>query len=126
MKKKSRCHGCGKIGHWWQDDVCSRKEVKKYGQRRPETSKSIARVIELRDTFALVTQSMLQTPLSAALLAQNTNEEVWYADAGATEHMSHNCDVFVNFKEIAKGTWPVAIANEQNLWVQGKGDIKIK
>ena len=35
MKKKSRCHGYGEIGHWWQDDVCTRKEVKRYGQRGP-------------------------------------------------------------------------------------------
>ena len=63
---------------------------------------------------------MLQTPLSAALLAQNTNEEVWYADAEATKHMSDNHDTFINFKEIPKGTWPVAIANEQNMWVQEK------
>ena len=40
--------------------------------------------------------------------------------------MSDNRATFINFKEIPKGTWPVAIANEQNLWVQGKGDIKIK
>ena len=31
LKKKSRCHGCGEIGHWWQDDVCSKKEVRRYG-----------------------------------------------------------------------------------------------
>jgi hypothetical protein len=40
--------------------------------------------------------------------------------------MSDNRVVFINFKEISKGTWPVAIANEQNLWVLGKGDMKIK
>ena len=40
--------------------------------------------------------------------------------------MSDNRATFINFKEIPKGTWPVAIANEQSLWVMGKGDIKIK
>ena len=40
--------------------------------------------------------------------------------------MSDNRAAFINFKEIQKGTWPVAIANEQSLWVMGKGDIKIK
>lgn len=40
--------------------------------------------------------------------------------------MSNNHAAFVNFQKIPKGTWPVAIANEQSLWVLGKGDIKIK
>lgn len=126
LKKKSRCHGCGEIGHWWQDGICSRKDFKRYGHKGLETSKSAARVIESKDTVALVTQSMLRTLLSEALLAKDNSEEVWYADAGATEHMSDNRAAFINFKEIPKGTWPVAIANEQSLWVLGKGDIKIK
>lgn len=126
MEKKSICHGCGEIGHWWQDDICSRRDNKRYNHKGPETSKSAARVIKSKDTVALVTQSMLQAPLSEALLAKDNNEEVWYADAGATEHMSDNRAAFINFKEIPKGTWPVAIANELSLWVLGKGDIKIK
>ena len=117
LKRRSRCHSCGEIGHWWQDNVCSKKDIKRYGQRGPETSKSTARVVESRDTAALVTQSMIRTPLSEAFLAQNNNEEVWYADAGATEHMSDNRATFINFQEIPKGTWPVVIANEQNMWV---------
>ena len=126
LKRKSRCHNCGEMGHWWQDNVCSRKEGKYYGQRGPETSKSAARLTESRDTVALVSQSMIQSPLSEALLTQHNHQEVWYADAGATEHMSDNRDAFINFQAIPKGTWPVAIANEQSLWVQGKGDVRIK
>ena len=133
LKKKSRCHGCGEFGHWWQDDICSRKNNKRYGQKGPESSRSAARIVETQDTAyrthadaALVAQSMLRTTLSEALLAKDSSEEIWCADAGATEHMSDNRSTFINFKEIQKGTWPVAIANEQNLWVLGKGDMKIK
>ena len=126
LKRKSKCHNCGEIGHWWQDNVCSRKFDKKFGQIGPGSSRSTAKVIETKDTAALVTQSVIHTPLSEALLAKDNAEEIWYADAGATEHMSDNRAAFINFKEIPKGKWPVAIANDQNLWVQGKGDIKIK
>jgi hypothetical protein len=133
LKKKSRCHGCGELGHWWQDDICSRKNNKRYGQKGPKSSRSAARVIESQDiaykthaNVALVAQSMLRTSLSEALLAKDSSEEIWYADAGGTEHMSDNRAAFINFKKIPKGTWPMAIANEQNLWVLGKGDIKIK
>jgi hypothetical protein len=55
LKRKSRCHSCGEIGHWWQDDVCSKKIDKRFGQKGPGTSKSTARVIESKDTAALVT-----------------------------------------------------------------------
>ena len=40
--------------------------------------------------------------------------------------MSDNRVVFIELKEIPKGTWLVAIANEYSLWVLGKGDIKVK
>ena len=92
--------------------MCSKKTDKKFGQRGPGTSRSTARVSESKD--------------SAAFLARDIGEEIWYVDAGATEHMSNNRAAFINFKEISKGTWHVAIANEQNLWMLGKGDIKIK
>ena len=69
---------------------------------------------------------MLLSSISEAVLAQDNTQEVWYADAIATEHMSNNRAAFIDFQEIPKGTWPVAIANEQNLWVQGKGNIKIR
>ena len=36
LKNKSRCHNCGELGHWWQNNVCSRKDNKQYGQRRPD------------------------------------------------------------------------------------------
>ena len=126
LKKKSRCHGCGELGHWWQDDICSRKTNKRYGQRAPESSRGAARVVETHTDTALVAQSMIRTNLSETLIAKDSNEEIWYADAGATKHMSDNRAAFINFKEIQKGTWPVAIANEQSLWVLGTGDMKIK
>ena len=126
LKKKSRCHNCGEMGHWWQDNVCTKRTDKKYGQRGPGTSRSSARVSESKDSTTLVTQSFLHIPLSEALIARDYGEEIWYADAGAIEHMSDNRAAFINFQEIPKGTWPVAIANEQNLWVLGKGDIRIK
>ena len=130
LKRKSRCHNCGELGHWWQDNVCTKRDNRQYGQRRPESSKSAARITEAKDTVAksvaMVTQSMVLTSISEAMLAQNNTQEVWYADAGATDHMSDNRAAFIDFQEIPKGTWPVAIANEQNLWVQGKGNIRIR
>lgn len=52
--------------------------------------------------------------------------EVWYVDVGSTYYISDNRVAFTNFKEIPKCTWPVAIANEESLWILDKGDIKIK
>lgn len=58
--------------------------------------------MESKNTVALVTQSMLCTPFLKALLAKDNNKEIWYADAGTTEHMLDNRAAFVNFKEVAK------------------------
>ena len=52
LKRKSRCHNCGEMGDWWQDNVCSRRFDKKFGQRGPGSSRSTSRVVETKDTAA--------------------------------------------------------------------------
>lgn len=77
LKKKSRCHNCRGLEHWWQDNVCSRLEKKQYKQRIPkESSNSATKLTESRDTMALVTQPILLTSISEAVFAQHNNQEV--------------------------------------------------
>ena len=58
-------------------------------------------------------------------LSVNLDKTAWFADSGATEHMTDHRDWFSTFTPISKGTWSVAVADDRNIWVQGKGDIEI-
>lgn len=53
------------------------------------------------------------------------DKKSWFADFGAIEHMIEHREWFSSFKPIPPGTWSVAIADDQDLWVQDIGDIEI-
>lgn len=55
----------------------------------------------------------------------NLDKLAWFADSGATEHMTEHIDWFTTFKLIPSNTWSVIVADDKNLWVQGIGDINI-
>ena len=63
------------------------------------------------------------------VLSENSiyGSAAWYADSGATKHMSDQKWMFINFKEIVPGNWPVkGIGNAKPLQVHGRGDIPIR
>ena len=66
---------------------------------------------------------------SFAVFSKNAIHEggAWYADSGATKHMSDQKWMFINFKEIVPGNWPVkGIGNVKPLQVHGRGVIPIR
>lgn len=48
----------------------------------------------------------------------------WYLDSGATEHMTHRKDWFVNYRELVKPVW-VRVGDGAYLEGMGRGDINI-
>lgn len=56
---------------------------------------------------------------SKALVAQNQVEEVWYVDAGATQHMTDRRDFFRKFMPLHEVNGQLLSPMIQNLWVEG-------
>lgn len=52
----------------------------------------------------------------------------WYIDSGATQHMSDQHNLFINFCPFTLGNWLVKGIGSTNmpLQAQGKGDIRIR
>ena len=48
----------------------------------------------------------------------------WYADSGATQHMTDQRVMLVNFKAIDPGTWVVSGIGDNRLTVHGQGDVE--
>jgi hypothetical protein len=58
-------------------------------------------------------------------LSVTMDKQAWFADSGATEHMTEHRHWFSTFKDVPSSTWPVTVADDRNLWVRGIGDINI-
>jgi hypothetical protein len=53
-------------------------------------------------------------------------DDAWYMDGGATNHMIDRLDWFDSFTFVPQGHWPVMIVDNRRLWVRGVGSIHIK
>lgn len=57
-----------------------------------------------------------------------SDSDVWYADSGASQHMTGQREVFTNLRPIEEERWPVhgIGANSRPLFTRGIGDIRIE
>ena len=145
LKSRTRCYNCGEFDHWTAECPRPRQDKTKFSNNnskrseqhqhntRNKTSEANAVTKEQvnssssdppsdseRDTYAFMTITRQSHALSV-----NMDKQVWYADSGATEHMTEHRDWFSTFKPIPQGTWAVTVADDRNIWVQGVGDINI-
>jgi hypothetical protein len=124
LKKKTRCNKCGKRGHWANECPDGKKESK------PEKSeRSAAAQKGDEKSEANTVSSDDHDDDSSAFMAyvghgsENSLEDAWYLDGGATDHMTDKLEWFSNFTEIPKGRWLVMIADNRKLWARGFGDM---
>lgn len=47
--------------------------------------------------------------------------DTWYADSGASEHMTDYYEWFSTMEHIPKGLHTIQIADNTKLWVRGQG-----
>jgi hypothetical protein len=62
--------------------------------------------------------------LSFFFIAESQSD-IWYVDSGASEHMTDRREWFDTFQPIKPGHYAVQIANNSQIWVQSRGNIKI-
>jgi hypothetical protein len=55
----------------------------------------------------------------------NFDKQAWFADSGATEHMTEHRDWYSTFEPIAPETWAVTVADDRHLWIRGVRNIQI-
>jgi hypothetical protein len=71
--------------------------------------------------FAFVATSII----SSFVFSANTHSDIWYADSGASEHMTDKLEWFDTFTPIPEGRHAVQIADNTQIWVLGRGSIQI-
>ena len=68
---------------------------------------------------------MVHSTASSYAFSVNISSDTWFADSGASDHMTDRREWFSTFQFIPEGRHAVQIADNTHIWVTGKGNIKI-
>ena len=145
LKSRTRCYNCGELDHWTAECPHPRQDKTKHSNRskgrsdrnqkhtkghRSEACVATTEQVHSdssnspsdseNDSFAFAVISKRSHAFSV-----NLDKKAWFADSGATEHMTEHRHWFTTFKPIPPGTWSVTVADDRDLWVEGIGDILI-
>lgn len=113
LKSRTKCHNCREIGHWAKDCEIPKK--------RGHNSKKKSEVGSRSHVNTVCSESMAFT-----ISESPNNQDLWYADGGASEHMIDKREWFMTWKPVERGFWPIYVASKRKLWIAAKGDIAIK
>ena len=120
-----KCHFCGGTNHFiatCRDRIKAEKEAAKNKEvsniatdiQQPETNNN-------QDPADLSYQSLFPSTTQV-----HDEDKLWFADSGATRHMTHQKSVLKNFIPVEPESWFVTGIGNTRLPVRGKGDIEAK
>lgn len=102
IRKNVKCYKCGLTGHFIQDD-------KNKNQKHE-------RVSNYEDKNSKMERALNTIDLDASQFS-------WYIDSGATQHKSHQKEIFNNFEQ--KYCGQIMVANNQRIVSAGIGNVTI-
>ncbi|KAI5424780.1 hypothetical protein KIW84_030821 [Lathyrus oleraceus] len=97
-----KCYNCDKVGHLAKDCRIEKKV---------EETTNLTLEAEANEGFLLMAQNEI-----------NTNDNVWYLDSGASNHMCGHKHLFKEMRKIEDGNVPFGDASKVK--VEGKGTIR--
>ncbi|UYV84244.1 hypothetical protein LAZ67_X001650 [Cordylochernes scorpioides] len=104
-KKNTHCGYCKKKGHWWKE--CYKRKEEQKGQQPSSSSRD--------DSCAFSAET-------SAFLAET--KDSWFADSGATDHMTFRREWFSTFEEIPEGVHPVCLGDGKKIYAkEGREDV---
>lgn len=127
-KRRGNCNYCHKPGHWARE--CRKRQNKQQNtqdkRNQPQTLLLETKTNE-GEWQTNKTADRENTYLFNLNVSENLNkvDGVFYADSGATDHMSFQRELFTNFKANISDIY-VKVGDGRRLKVEGKGDIEVR
>lgn len=147
--KRYNCNYCGKFGHSARD--CFKRKAKQQGGHQQGGHQRGAHhqggnhqggyhqgqsmVAQANCPPSVASQPATQPPTSygrADLFTMEAesfvclqDDDSWFADSGATEHMCFRRDWFVNMEIFANKEFPVRVGNGNFVYAHGRGDVQV-
>jgi transposase InsO family protein len=152
LKQSTTCYECRLTGHWakecvkrfkrLQDEAARRSnqmptrgflansneddntKVQTYGGRTINSDRDdiafMATDSSTDDSCELITHGLVTSA------GTQTHNDVWFADSGATRHMTGHYEWFSAMESIPEGQWPIRGISSKPIYAQGIGRIDIE
>ena len=130
--RRHRCEYCGKAGHEEARCWTREKDLKKEAALTREAAQANIASGNSSDwpaDYAFISlSSQSDYAFTSSLAPVHRELSDWYADSGASQHMSDQIWMFRDFHPVAPGSWPVRGIGTANapLQVFGVGNIPMK
>jgi len=109
-KNNSKCHNCGKVGHWKSEcrGITARPKPPNSGRKISEPGRQTnsddrsthAFMVKNPGRGGAIKRDTYSPKLDGSRQAhQNKTSEVWYSDSGASQHISGNRSWFTEYEE---------------------------
>lgn len=123
-KKGGKCNYCHKPGHWARE--CFKRQR---DQQNKGTNQHNSLSLTMEDDWNRNKTEHIERAQLFVAHSNSTEQKyynIFYADSGATDHMSFQRQLFKVFKEFSKGDCHVKVGDGRRLCVRGVGDIEVK
>ena len=107
-KFKGKCFHCNATGHR-KADCFKLKAAQKEGHANTAS-----------------TSGSLLTATAGRCMAMSSNENIWLADSGASQHMTSHREWFTEFTPIARGELAVTVGNNEVVYALGRGNVPVE
>jgi len=129
LKKKTKCHNCGRVGHWCRECRAPKKDVQQDRNHKREEHNQIHEVQEEREMGSNFNSFKSKQDRTHAFMVYEKSQEIpsdlWISDSGADQHVTGRKDWFSIYEEFETPR-KVSVTDNHEVLALGFGTIKLE